>query len=160
MLTLLSTLLSFLAGGVPKLLDLWQDSKDKEHELELARMQNERERELAAMGLLAQQRIEEIHTEQVAMQTQAEEMKALYAHDIAIGEGTSQWVKNARALVRPVLTYGMFMLLVFVEIGGFWYAWTTNVPFDLMLNQLWDDDTQQIWAAIVAFHFGSRAFAK
>jgi hypothetical protein len=71
MMTLLSTLLSFLAGGVPKLLDLWQDSKDKAHELELARMQNERERELAAMGLLAQQRIEEIHTEQVAMQTQA-----------------------------------------------------------------------------------------
>jgi hypothetical protein len=35
-----------------------------------------------------------------------------------------------------------------------------NVPFDQMLNQLWDDETQQIWAAIIAFHFGSRAFAK
>ena len=87
-------------------------------------------------------------------------MKALYAHDIALGDGVSQWVKNLRALVRPVITYGMFGLLVFVDVAGFWYAWTMNVPFDQMLNQLWDDETQQIWAAIIAFHFGSRAFAK
>jgi len=54
----------------------------------------------------------------------------------------------------------MFALLVFVDVAGFWYAWSMNVPFDQMLNQLWDDETQQIWAAIIAFHFGSRAFAK
>jgi hypothetical protein len=28
------------------------------------------------------------------------------------------------------------------------------------LDQLWDDDTQTIWASIVAFHFGTRAFGK
>jgi hypothetical protein len=43
MLTLLSTLLSFLMGGLPKLLDFFQDRADKAHELELARMQTERE---------------------------------------------------------------------------------------------------------------------
>jgi hypothetical protein len=25
---------------------------------------------------------------------------------------------------------------------------------------LWDDDTQTIWASIVSFHFGTRAFGK
>ena len=160
MLTLLSTLISFLAGGLPKLLEFFQDRADKKHELQLAQMQIQRELEMAKEGFAAQQRVEEIRTEQVQIQSQTEEMKALYAHDIALGDGVSQWVKNLRALVRPVITYGMFALLVFVDVAGFWYAWTMNVPFDQMLNQLWDDETQQIWAAIIAFHFGSRAFAK
>jgi len=120
MMTLLSSLLSFLAGGVPRLLDIWQDSKDKAHELQLAQMQIQRELEMAKEGFAAQQRVEEIRTEQVQIQSQAEEMKALYAHDIALGEGVSQWVKNLRALVRPVITYGMFALLVFVDVAGFW----------------------------------------
>lgn len=39
MLTLLSTLLSFLMGGLPKLLEFFQDRADKAHELALAQMQ-------------------------------------------------------------------------------------------------------------------------
>mgnify|MGYP000432136452 CR=1 FL=1 len=35
MLTLFSTLVSFLAGGLPKLLDFFQDRADKMHELAL-----------------------------------------------------------------------------------------------------------------------------
>ena len=35
MLTLLSTLISFLMGGLPKLLDFFQDRADKLHELGL-----------------------------------------------------------------------------------------------------------------------------
>ena len=33
MITLLSTLMSFLAGGLPKLMDFFQDRSDKAHEL-------------------------------------------------------------------------------------------------------------------------------
>jgi len=40
MLTLLSTLVSFLMGGLPKILDFFQDKSDKSHELKLAQMQN------------------------------------------------------------------------------------------------------------------------
>jgi len=36
MLTILSTLISFLMGGLPKLLDFFQDRQDKKHELALA----------------------------------------------------------------------------------------------------------------------------
>ena len=36
MLTLFSTLISFLMGGLPKILDYFQDRSDKKHELELA----------------------------------------------------------------------------------------------------------------------------
>ena len=158
MLTLFSTLISFLAGGLPKLLGFFQDRADKSHELTMAKLQTERELELRKAGFEAQQRVEEIRVEGQAIEAEASERAALYAHDIAIGQGASQWMVNLRAGVRPLLTYGFFLLFAFVEIGGFVYAWNHGVDFDVLLTKLWDADTQIIFASIISFHFGGRAF--
>jgi len=160
MMTLISTALSFLMGGVPKILDFFQDKSDKKHELELARMQTEREMQMLERGYAAQARVEEIRADQIATQTQADVHMALLAHDTESAKGASQWVINARAMVRPGITYGMFTLLLFVDVFGFYYAWKTGVAFDTALNILWDDDSQQIFASIIAFYFGGQAFKK
>jgi hypothetical protein len=111
-------------------------------------------------GFQAQAHVEEIKTQQIEMQTQAQERASLYAHDIEIGKGASQWVTNSRAMVRPAITYGMFIMFMFVELFGFWFAFHREVPFDVALNLLWDDETQIIWASIVSFWFGTQAFSK
>jgi len=160
MITLFTTLISFLSGGLPSLLGFFQDKSDKKHELAMAAMQTERELKLMEAGYVAQARVEEIRTEQVQMETQAQERASLYAHDIEIGKGASQWVTNARAMVRPAITYGMFIMFMFVELFGFWFAFHREVPFDVALNLLWDDETQIIWASIVSFWFGTQAFKK
>jgi len=160
MITLLSTLVSFLAGGLPKILNFVQDRSDKTQELALARLQMERELALMERGFIAQQRIEEIRTDQVAMQTQAQEREAMYAHDAAIGQGASQWVINLRASVRPVITYGMFLMLVLVNIFGAAYAWYMGVAFDVALEILWDEDSAIVFSSIIAFWFGTQAFGK
>lgn len=167
MLTMISTVLSFLMGGLPKLLDAWQDSKDKSHEIKLASMQTERELMMHKEGLVAQQKIEEIRLEELKVdaevRTQEVAMKqheALLAHDTASAIGASKWVINARAMVRPGITYGMFFLLLFVDVFGFWYAFHTGVGFETALNLLWDDESQQIFASIIAFYFGGQAFKK
>lgn len=171
MLTLLSTLISFLMGGIPKLLEFFQDRADKAHELALAAMQIERELQMRKAGLEAQERIEHIHTEQLELEAesganlaiigaQQAEMQALYAHDTALNEGTSTWMKNLRASVRPVITYGFFGLLVFVDVGLFAYGWSRGVPFTELAEMLWDPETQALFASIIAFHFGGRAFGK
>jgi hypothetical protein len=160
MLTLLSTLVSFLAGGLPKLLDFFQDRQDKKHELLLLQAAKERELEMAERGYIAQQRLEEIKTEQVAIQASISERSALMQHDIEIGKGASTWVINLRALVRPLITYGMFLLLCAVDGFGFYYAIKTGVAFSDAMALLWDEETQIIWSSIVAFHFGSQAFKK
>jgi hypothetical protein len=164
---MISTVLSFLMGGLPKLLDVWQDSKDKSHEIKLASMQTERELMMHKEGLVAQQKIEEIRLEELKVdaevRTQEVAMKqheALLAHDTASAVGASPWVINARAMVRPGITYGMFGLLLFVDIFGFWYAFHTGVGFETALNLLWDDESQQIFASIIAFYFGGQAFKK
>ena len=159
-MTLISTVISFLMGGLPKILDYFQDSSDKKHELALARMQTEKELQMLERGYAAQARVEEIRTDQVALETNANIHMALLQHDTDSAKGASPWVINARAMVRPGITYGMFCLLVFVDIFGFYYAWKTGVAFDVALNLLWDDDSQQIFASIVAFYFGGQAFKK
>ena len=91
---------------------------------------------------------------------QQAEMQAVYAHDTSLNEGTSEWMKNLRASVRPVITYGFFFLLVFVDVGLFVYGWNRGVSFTELAEMLWDSDTQALFASIIAFHFGGRAFGK
>jgi len=171
MLTLLSTLVSFLMGGLPKILDFFQDKADKGHELKLAQLQTEREMQLLAAGYAAQQHIEEIKLDEIRTQTQSAEkvslidaqkaeMNAIYAHDISLNEGTSKWMKDLRASVRPVITYGFFFLLVGIDAVIAYKGLTTGVDFVQLAEQLWDDETQALFAAIISFHFGGRAFGK
>ena len=134
MMTIISTVISFLIGGVPKLLDRWQDSADKKHELELARMQTERELQMLEKGYAAQAKVEEIRTDQISIQADANVHMALLQHDIESAKGASQWVINARAMVRPAITYGMFLLLAFVDIFGFWFAFHREVDFEIALK--------------------------
>ena len=160
MMTLISTALSFLMGGLPNLLNLFQDRADKKHELELARMQTERELQMLEKGYAAQAKVEEIRTDQISIQADANVHMALLQHDIESAKGASRWVIDARAMVRPAITYGMFLLLAFVDIFGFWFAFHREVDFEVALNQLWDDESQQIFASIIAFYFGGQAFKK
>lgn len=171
MITLFSTLISFLAGGLPKLLDFFQDRADKKQEMELVKLQTAHELEMRKQGYEAQQRVEEIRLDQIQQQSAADiqqstiqaqqaELTAIYAHDMSLNEGTSQWVKNFRALVRPIITYGFFGLLVFVDAGLFWYGWSAGTDFKTLADMLWDNETQALFASIIAFHFGGRAFGK
>jgi hypothetical protein len=160
MLTLISTALSFLMGGLPKLMDFFQDKSDKAHELELAKMQTEREMQMLKEGYIAQARVEEIRTEQISIQTAEKEREALYAHDIAIGQGASQWVINLRASVRPMVTYLFVFLLIVVDIASIWWAWSSGAAFAESITLVFDADEMQILASIIAFWFGTQAFSK
>ena len=153
MMTLLSTLLGFASGGLPKLLEFFQAKGDHKQELALAKLQNDRDMAMAERGFVAQARVEEIRTE-------AQTHSALLQHDVEIGKGASRWVVNSRAMVRPTITYGLFFLLVGVDAAGFWYGTQKGTDFTVLLDTIWDTETQQIWATVIAFHFGSRAFSK
>lgn len=178
MLTLLSTLLSFLMGGLPKLLDFFQDRSDKKHELELARMQTEREMQMLERGYVAQAKVEEIKLEELKVQSDAQkhaddakttqavigaqqaEMQAVYAHDMSLNEGTSLWVKNLRGATRSLITMGFFALLCFIDLGLIIYGFVHSVDFLTLAEMLWDSNTAALFASIIAFHFGGRAFGK
>jgi len=157
---MVSTFLSFLAGGLPKILQIFQDRQDKKHELALVAAQKERELALAERGFIAQARVEEIKLDQIQAQTAGEERQALYQHDIEIGKGASQWMINLRASVRPVVTYIFVLELVALNVAGVWYAYTTGIPFSIAMDNVFSDDEMLILSSIIAFWFGTQAFNK
>jgi hypothetical protein len=160
MFTLLTTLVSFLTGGVPKLLDFFQNKSDNKHELEMAQLQFTQQLELQKAGFSLQKDLEEIKYDELQTTTAGTEREALYQHDIEIGKGASTWVINLRAMVRPSITFGLFGLLVCVELFGFYFAVHTGTTYQLAMSNLWSADMQTVWASIVAFWFGTQAFGK
>jgi hypothetical protein len=166
MLSLISTLGGLLLSGLPKLLDFFQDKADKQHELKLAQVQTERELQLAAAGFAAQARIEEIRTDQVAMQTDAQTAVAALDHDKQVLEKSSRWVANYVGTVRPTVTYLLVLELVLVNLWICYHVVTTpGLVTDMASLQAAADiivsETElSILAGIVSFWFGSRNWQK
>jgi hypothetical protein len=167
MMSLLSTVVSFLMGGLPKLLDFFQDQQDKKHELALAKMQNDKEYHMMERGFVAQARVEEIRTDQMQVdanirlqEATVDHQKALLAHDIAIGKGASQWVTNLRASIRPVVTLIFVLELVILNFAIIWWGWSEGLDFLTVIDQAFTDDEMIILSSIIAFWFGTQAFSK
>jgi hypothetical protein len=166
MLSLISTLGGLLISGLPKLLEFFQNKSDQRHELDLARLQNERELALAAQGFAAQQRIEEIRTDQVSMETEARMTEAALKHDEKVLEKTSRWVANYVGTVRPTVTY--IFVLELLLINGFMavYLWNhpnliTSIDDIIKYSDLiFSSDEMAMLGGIIGFWFGSRQWGK
>jgi len=166
MLSLFSTLGGLLISGLPKLLEFFQNKDDQRHELALARVQTERELQMAAAGFAAQQRIEEIRTDQIAMQTDAEMTVAAYDHDKQILEKASTWVASYIGTVRPTVTYIFIVELCAINA---WLAYYIYSNPHLVLNMddlvrvsdiIFSSDEMAMLGGIIGFWFGSRSWAK
>jgi hypothetical protein len=66
-----------------------------------------------------------------------------------------------RAGLRPIITYGFFALFVLIKLKGMYHGLTVdNTPAVTLLPVLWDEGSQTLFAAVLAFWFGSRAIEK
>jgi hypothetical protein len=173
MLSLISTLGGLLISGLPRLLEYFQNKQDQAHELRLAQVQTERELQMAAAGFAAQARVEEIRTEQVAMQTQAQMAEAeagmvrgAQDHDKTIIENGSRWVVNYIGTVRPTVTYIFVAELVAINIFLCVYLWNnpgliTNMDDVLQYTDIiFSSDEMAMLGGIIGFWFGSRNWSK
>lgn len=166
MLSLFSTLGGLLISGLPKLLEFFQNKDDQRHELALARVQVELQLQMAAQGFAAQQKIEEIRTEQIAMETDAAMTVAAYDHDKQILEKASTWVASYIGTVRPTVTY--IFILELCSINA-WLAYYIYSNPHLVLNTddlirvsdiIFSTDEMAMLGGIIGFWFGSRSWSK
>jgi hypothetical protein len=148
MLTLLGSLLGFVSSAFPDLLKLWQDHQDRRHELAIL------DRQMEQMKLGHSQRLEEI-----GLEADIAESQALYKHD-SQSSGV-KWVDGLRASVRPVITYAFFLLFTIVKASAL-YVLVSGEGLTVIqaLPQIWDPETQALFAAVMSFWFGQRALAK
>lgn len=166
MLSLISTLGGLLVSGLPKLMDFFQDKSDKAHELELSKMQTERELQMMERGFIAQAKVEEIRTDQVMMNADMEMTKAAYAHDAKVLEKAAPWASTFVATVRPLVTYLFVAELFLINIGILTYMFIhkeliTNVDdFIKATDIIFSEDEMAMLGAIIGYWFGSRGWQK
>jgi hypothetical protein len=166
MLSLLSTLGGLLISGLPKLLEYFQNKADQKHELALAAVQTERELALAAAGFAAQAKVEEIRTEQVAMETDARMTEAALAHDAKVLEKAASWVSSYVGTVRPTVTYIFVVELVAINAFMAWYLYqqpglVTSIDDVIRYSDLiFSSDEMAMLGGILGFWFGSRSWSK
>jgi hypothetical protein len=166
MLSLISTLGGLLLSGLPKLLDYFQNKADQSHELRMAEKQTERELALAAQGFMAQQKVEGIRTDQIAMQTDAQMTEAALKHDEKVLEKASRWVVNYVGTVRPTVTYLFIFELLAINAAITYYVFQhpslVNNIDDLVkvTSIIFSDDEMAMLGGIVGFWFGSRQWKK
>jgi hypothetical protein len=166
MLSLFSTLGGLLISGLPKLLDYFQNKADQKHELALAQVQTERELQLAAQGFIAQQKVEEIRTDQIAMQTDAQMTEAALKHDEKVLERASTWVVNFVGTVRPVVTYIFVLELCSINAWIAYYVYSrpslvTNMDDLIRVSDIiFSTDEMAMLGGIIGFWFGSRSWSK
>jgi len=160
MLSILSGILGFATSGLPSILDFFKQKGDQSHEREMARLDMERSLAMAEKGFASQERIEEFRTDQVEMETYAQERVALYEHDAKMSENASSWVINLRASVRPIITYIFVFLLLFTDVVGMIWAIKSGVDFATAMELIFSDEEMAIVASIIGFWFGSRHWDK
>jgi len=84
--------------------------------------------------------------------------------DLDAGRGKVLFIRlfaTMRAAVRPLITYGFFLLFVYVKLKGMEHAlYVDHTPAISLLPVLWDEGTQALFAAVLAFWFGSRAIER
>ena len=166
MLSLISTLGGLLISGLPKLLDFFQNKADQRHELALARVQMDLQLQMLAQGYAAQAQIEEIRTDQIAMETDAQMTVAAYDHDKKIMDNASRWVVNFVGTVRPMVTYIFVLELCAINAWIAYYVYN-NPRLVLSMEDLirvsdiiFSTDEMAMLGGIIGFWFGSRSWSK
>ena len=166
MLSLISTLGGLLISGLPKLLDFFQNKADQKHELALARVQMDMQLQMLAQGYAAQQKTEEIRTDQIAMETDAQMTVAAYDHDKKIMDNASRWVVNFVGTVRPMVTYIFVLELCAINAWIAYYVYN-NPRLVLSMEDLirvsdiiFSTDEMAMLGGIIGFWFGSRSWSK
>ncbi|NCP64112.1 MAG: hypothetical protein GW836_05585 [Paraglaciecola sp.] len=97
--------------------------------------------------------------EEIAINADISESLALLKHD-SEPSGVI-WVDGLRASVRPVITYAFFLLFTTVKTCAlFVLVVDQGMDFVFALPQIWDPETQALFAAVMSFWFGQRALAK
>lgn len=148
MLTVITALIGFISSAVPDLIRIFQDSRDKKHEITLLKMQLEKAQ------LLHEQKLEEINTTADISEVNSLHQNFYSPAQIlsANQKLTLHWVDVLNSTVRPVIAYSFFALYASVKFA--YYQHTQDII------SIWNEHDMAIFAGIISFYYGQRAMQK
>lgn len=148
MFTLISIVVSAIASNILPLINLWRNKIELEYKLKAKMAEIELAKELGRNELAV-----------ADIMANLREGESLRHHDSSLDGG---WFINAvRASVRPVITYSFFIMFVVIKLTVVYqFLYVEGLDFFVVMNAVWDEATQVIFAAIMGFWFGSRLIEK
>lgn len=150
---LFGAILGFVAAHTPEFIQMLKDRFSAKRQLEA------KQQELDAVAKGYEYTITQ---KDDALAGQSAEIDALRAqlaeseseNDIS-GHVALQFLRSS---VRPLVTYGFFMLFAIVKIFALHHAMVVeHTPALQLLPVVWDEDTESLFAAVITFWFGSRS---
>lgn len=145
MITLIGAFIGFISSALPDFLRFFQEKQDRKHELAVMKMQIEQQR------IGHNQKLEAIRLQADLIQSQE-----IYRH--ASRDSGNKYVEALRASVRPIITYAFFLLFATVKIASLVYLVGNGHDISVALLKIWDSESQALFAAVMSFWFGQRAF--
>lgn len=158
MISIIGTIIGFLASAVPEVLKLWKDRADKKHELALL------DKQVEVQKVLGAQRVEEIN-----VQADMDETKMIHPIEPSVLE----WKPTGRlwvdlltlvvylynSCVRPTITYSFFALYTFVKIAQAKsaMAFYSNIKWYDAIGKSWNEDDMAVFCTIIGYWFGARS---
>jgi hypothetical protein len=157
---MLLTILSGLFGGLlrlaPELLKFFDAKNDRQHELDM------QDKALAFQQVTGTQKIAEIHAqgEADAQKAQIDALQTAFTTQAAMASAGGKLISFISALVRPAVTFFVFLMWAAWKISVMVYAWelTGNMVQVLMNN--WGQDDTSMLTMIVSFWFVGRSIEK
>jgi hypothetical protein len=147
MLAIIGSLVGFLISFAPELLRIIRDKKDKKHELRLIDLQME------AMKFKQHAKLEEVQS-----YAATEEGKYTYLPTLS---NSYKLVEITASLVRPVITYGVFLLYVCLKVCLIYFCLRvigcTNQD---LISRVWTEEDAGLFCGVITFWFGQRSLNK
>jgi len=145
MIALLGSLLGFGTSFLPQVLSFFKEKQEHKNKMEELKLRGE----LAAQGVDLQIKV-------LDKQAEIEETKAIYNY----ANPTSGFAAGLSASVRPVITYLFFALFIAVKVVIMLKVLEDGGDWQQGVSLMFDEQTQGLFAAIMAFWFGNRSVSK
>ena len=151
MFALISGLLGFITSAIPQILKIYQDKKDKEHELAMTKIQIEREDKGYQYKL-----------EDAGIQADIASEQAVHSDEQVVLTG-NKWFDGLasfyRSSVRPTITYAFFILYALTKYASYISikSYYTTLSWDKVMEKIWTVEDMSIFCVIIGYWFGQRA---
>jgi len=155
MITLITMALGFLAPLIPDFLKLFQDKRDKQHEIALLEIQTKN--------------VENSHLykmDEIGVSAYSQIVQSAHREQTDITLKSSNWVIDFTASVRPTVTYLFVIAFIGFKAAMFFAAVNPSLPWQNGLSYLdamalvWGGEENAGFWGIIAYWFGDRAMAK
>ena len=151
-----SGILGSLIGGIfriaPEILKFFDKKNERDHELKMFTLQTDLEK------VRGEFKLEERYVDHSVSQLEA--IKEAFKEQSATAQASYKWVAALSALVRPMVTYCLFLLYVLVKLSVIIIAVDSGIPWLEVVKNSWTIEDFGLLNMILTFWFVGRSIEK